>query len=154
MKELTGSANRVLAASIEDCFALLEAVDRYPDWHPDVVRRVEVVQQDPDGRPARVRTLLHFARGKLVRDFNLLMAVATDQPEAVTLTRVPNEPTDRERFEVRWRLDPRDAATRVQLNIVADLSVPRLLPLGGVGDAMATGFIDAAAGALEHRAGG
>ena len=151
VKELRGTANRVLAAPIDDCFALLQAVDRYPTWHPDVVRSVEVVQRDAGGRPSQVRTLLHFERGRLTRDFNLLMTVAAQQPDAVTLTRVPNEPADRERFEVRWRLQPeQDAATRVQLDIAAQLPVPRMLPLVGVGDAMAAGFIDAAADALKR----
>jgi ribosome-associated toxin RatA of RatAB toxin-antitoxin module len=149
MKELTGTATRVVAASTDDCFALLQAVDRYPVWHPDVVKEVDIVERGPDGPPTQIRTTLHVSRGPLVRDFHLLMAVAAEQPVAVTLTRLRNEPSDQEQFEVRWRLRQQGAATQVRLDIAANLSVPRLVPLGGVGDAMAEGFVAAAANALE-----
>ena len=148
MKELSGAASRVVGASIEDCFGLLQAVDRYPTWHPDVVREVEVVERTPDGRPAQARTTLHVAAGPVARDFDLLMAVATDEPEAVTLTRQRHGPSDYEQFEVRWRLRLQEGATQLRLNVAANLSVPRLLPLGGLGDSLADGFVAAAARAL------
>jgi ribosome-associated toxin RatA of RatAB toxin-antitoxin module len=150
MKELNGSASRVVQAPIEECFALLQAVDRYPIWHPEVVRKVEVVERDADGTPAQARTTLHVAAGPVVRDFDLLMAVAARAPEAVTLTRQRHDADDHEQFEVRWRLRPQDGATRVHLDVAATLSVPRLLPLGGIGDSMANGFVAAAAKALAR----
>ena len=151
MKELNGSASQLVSASIDDCFALVEAVEGYPTWHPDVVQEVDVVERDGDGRPAQVRTTLHVAVGPLTRDFHLLMAVAIEQPEAVTLTRIAHGPSDQEQFEVRWQLRKQDAAaTQLRLDVAANLSVPRLLPLGGIGDQMAGGFIVAAASALQR----
>jgi hypothetical protein len=148
MKELDGTASRVVGASIAECFGLLLAVDRYPTWHPDVVREVEVVERTADGRPAQARTTLHVAAGPVARDFHLLMAVATEEPEAVTLTRERHGPTDHEQFEVRWRLHHLDGATHMRLHVAANLSVPRFLPLGGLGESLADGFVAAAARAL------
>ncbi len=150
MKELSGTASRLVGASIEDCFALLRAVDRYSTWHPEVVREVEVLQRTTDGHPVRARATLHVAAGPLVRDFDLLMAVATRETEAVTLTRQRHGPGDHEQFEVSWRLRPHDRATQVHLDVAANLSVPRFLPLGGIGNAMAEGFVAAAVGALQR----
>jgi hypothetical protein len=42
-----------VAAPLEECFALLAAVDRYRDWCPDVVRQVEVLDRDAAGEPLR-----------------------------------------------------------------------------------------------------
>lgn len=42
-----------MAAPLEECFALLAAVDRYPDWCPDVVRQVEVLDRDAAGESNR-----------------------------------------------------------------------------------------------------
>jgi hypothetical protein len=148
MKELSGAASRVVGASIAECFGLLQAVDRYPTWHPDVVREVEVVERTSDGRPAQARTTLHVAAGPVVRDFHLLMAVATEEPEAVTLTRQSHGPSDHEQFEVRWRLRRQDGSTHMRLDVAASLSVPRFLPLGGLGDSLADGFVAAAARTL------
>jgi hypothetical protein len=147
MKELHGSATAHVAAPIEECLALLQAVDRYPSWYPEVVKGAEVVERDADGAPAKARTTLHVSHGPLVRDFRLLLAVGVQRPGTVTLTRVPHGPSDQEAFEVTWRLADREG-TRIELVLDANLSVPRLIPLGGIGDAMAQGFVAAAARAL------
>jgi ribosome-associated toxin RatA of RatAB toxin-antitoxin module len=148
VKELSGAASAVVGAPVEQCFALLEAVERYPVWHPEVVREVDVVERDGDGRPAKARTKLHVARGPLVKDFNLLMDVAAEKPESIALTRIPHGTDDHERFEVRWRLRAEGAGTRISLDVDATLSIPRMVPVGGIGDAMADGFVVAAARAL------
>src|ERR1022692_2749591 len=80
MKELRGTATALVPAPLTQCLALVEAVDRYPAWYPDVVRTVEVLERD------------------------------------------------------------------------ANLDVPRFLPLGGVGDSVAQGFISAASAKLVRRA--
>jgi ribosome-associated toxin RatA of RatAB toxin-antitoxin module len=151
MKELNGTATQLVAASIDDCFSFLQAVDRYPTWHPDVVQEVDIVERDADGHPSQVRTTLHVAAGPVVKDFHLTMAVETARPDAVTLTRMRHGPSDQEQFEVRWRLHEQSAAaTQLRLDVAANLSVPRFLPLGGIGDAMAGGFVTAAATALQR----
>jgi hypothetical protein len=48
---------------------------------------------------------------------------------------------------VTWHVDA-PAHAQIRLDLHANLSVPRFLPLGGIGDAVADGFVNAAARAL------
>ena len=148
MKRLQGSAASTVAAPIEACFELLEAVDGYPTWYPEVVREVEVIERGDGGRASKARTTLHVSYGPLVRDFHLVLSVYAERPTIVRLTRIPHDPPDPERFEVSWRLRDAGAETRVELELDANLSVPRLVPVGAIGEAMASGFVAAAAKAL------
>lgn len=152
MKELTGSASAATAASPTQAMALLEAIERYPEWHPDVVRQAEVLERDSAGHPMRARTRLHVERGPLTRDFDLVMSVHVDPAGTIKLSRIPEGPGDRERFEVTWHVDGGDAVagTRIGLDLAANLDVPRLVPLGGVGDSMAEGLVSAAKRELER----
>jgi hypothetical protein len=146
MKELRGTAVAAVGAPAQECMALLEAVDKYPTWYPEVVREVEVLERHPEGAPSRVRTTLHVAQGPLTKDFELVMAVGV-QPTTVSLTRIPSDASDKEVFEVIWHVEaPGDTRIRVELH--ATLSAPRFLPIGGLGDAVARGFVAAAARAL------
>ena len=77
-----------MAAPLEDCFALLAAVDRYPDWCPDIVQDVDVLDRGPEGRPSRVRMRMHIAQGALLREFDLFLAIVVEPPRIVKLTRV------------------------------------------------------------------
>ncbi|MBV9421633.1 MAG: SRPBCC family protein [Solirubrobacterales bacterium] len=147
MKELHGTASAVVPAAQDRCMELLEAVDRYPQWHPDVVKSVEVLERDATGQPSKVRAKLRVERPPVAKDFDLVMAVAIDPPGAVDLTRVQDDPSDRERFAFAWRLEP-DGGTRIQLAMDANLDVPWFLPLGRIGDSLAEEFVTAAARAL------
>ncbi len=149
MKELQGAAAVEVAASPAECIALLQAVDRYPAWYPEVVQRVEVTERDGDGRPSKANATLHVVHGPLTRDFNLQLAVITEPPATVKLLRLSHGPSDHERFDVTWRVteSPR---TRLNLQLNANLSVPRFVPVGGIGDGLAQGFVGAAARALER----
>jgi ribosome-associated toxin RatA of RatAB toxin-antitoxin module len=149
MKELTGTAAGTTQASRAQAMSLLEDIDRYPSWYPDVVKEAQVLERDGQGRPTKAHTLLHFERGPLTKDFNLVMAVTVD-PSAgtIALKRIPHGPGDQERFDVTWRV-AEGSSTRVQLDLAADLSVPRFLPLGGVGDSLAEGLVSAATRALQ-----
>jgi ribosome-associated toxin RatA of RatAB toxin-antitoxin module len=150
VKELRGTATELVPAAIDKCFALLGAIDEYPVWYPDVVRSVEVLERGADGRATVARAKLHVARGPVVKDFDLKLAVSIDPPHTVKLTRVPHEPSDQERFGVTWRLEAANG-TRIRLDLDANLDVPRFLPLGGIGDSIAEGFVAAAARALAER---
>jgi ribosome-associated toxin RatA of RatAB toxin-antitoxin module len=146
MKDLRGSATQTVAAPIERCYELLAAIDDYPRWHPDVVKSAEVVERRPDGNPARARAALHAAVGPLTRDFNLTLMIQLAPPASVTLTRVPHDPSDEEEFQVSWSLAAAaGGGTQISVALHATLSVPRLLPLGGIGDGLAEGFVSAAA---------
>ena len=142
MKELHGSAETEIAASQEQCFAVLADVEGYPRWHPDAIRSVEVIERDASGQPSRVATTLHAQIGPLARDFPVLMTVALKASSEVSLARVPHEPSDPERFEVNWKIStgPR---SRVQLQYEALLEVPRLLPVGGLATPLAEGLVAA-----------
>jgi hypothetical protein len=148
MKELTGSASGTTSASPAQALALLEAVDRYPSWHPQVVKEAEVLERDAEGHPTKARCKLHVEHGPLTRDFNLVMTETVDPAGAVKLSRIPHQPTDPERFDVTWRVDGGNPATRIRLDVAANLNVPRLIPLGGVGDSLAQGMLSAATRAL------
>lgn len=147
MKELRGTATALVPAPLERCLALVEAVDRYPDWYPDVVRSVEVLERDIGGVPSRARTKLHVAVGPVTKDFDLLMAVTVQAPATVKLVKVGGSA----KFDVVWRLQAGES-TRLSLELDANLDVPRFLPLRGVGDSIARGFVSAANAELARRA--
>lgn len=147
MKDLRGQASGSVPAPVEQCYELLAAVERYPSWYPETVREAAVLERDGNGDPVRASAQLHVAYGPLVRDFHLTLAVQAERPRAVRLSRIPHEPTDEERFEVRWRLIE-GGRTRIELELEASLSVPRFLPVGGIGDSIAEGFVGAAVKAL------
>jgi ribosome-associated toxin RatA of RatAB toxin-antitoxin module len=151
MKELSGSAGAPASAPIDRCLSVLADVENYPLWYPTVVREVLVLERDDD-HAQRVQATLHVAVGPLSRDLSLVLDVVR-QGEEVTLTRVSREPSDAERFIVRWRVEPVDEGdSRIDLVLDAALEVPRLVPVGGVGDGLAEGFVAAAVKAVEQSA--
>lgn len=143
MKELSGGASAGVRAKPGRCLDLLADVEGYQRWHPDVVREVRKLDN------GRARAVLHVAWGPVTRDFEVTLAVERDDHQ-VRLVREPHERSDRERFEVTWRVEPVGAGARLDLDLDAALDVPRLLPLGGIGDAMAQGFVSAAARELDR----
>jgi ribosome-associated toxin RatA of RatAB toxin-antitoxin module len=148
VKELHGTASAQVRAQPRQCLELLATVERYPSWYPEVVRRVEVLERRPDGTASRAHTTLHVAHGPLAKDFELLMSVDIDAASSVRLTRIPHDDRDSETFAVVWRIGQAGDGTRIELALDAHLSVPRLIPTGPIGGAMATGFVQAAARAL------
>ena len=147
MKELTGSASGTTPATPQQAMALLEDIDRYPSWDPQVVKEAEVLERDAQGRPTKARCKLHVERGPLTHDFNLIMSVQVDPSGTVKLSRIPHERADPERFDVVWRVEG-GSSTRIRVDVAANLNVPRLAPLGGVGDSLAQGRVSAATRAL------
>ncbi|HLY51002.1 MAG TPA: SRPBCC family protein [Solirubrobacteraceae bacterium] len=144
MRDLRGSAATDVAAPPEKCVALLAAVDGYPTWYPEVIREVDVLERDSEGVPRRARTTVHLALGPLANDFHFEIAVAT-APSEVVLSRVEEEPSDPERLEVRWQVAP----GRLSVDVSARLSIPRFLPVGGAGETVAQGFVEAARRELD-----
>jgi ribosome-associated toxin RatA of RatAB toxin-antitoxin module len=145
MKELSGNASQTVTADPERCFAVLAAIDKYPSWYPEAIRRVDVLETADDGAPTKVRTELNLAYGPLSRTFDLVMALRATAPSEVRLTRLPNEPGDPEEFEVRWQIAPQ----RIALALQAKLSVPRLVPVAGIGESLANDFVRAASRELN-----
>ncbi len=151
MKELAGSGSATTSASPADCMTLLEDIDRYPTWAPDIVKEAQVLERDAGGHPVKAHTKLHVERGPLTHDFNLVLEVKVDPAGRIELRRIPHEPTDREHFEVTWRVDG-GQSTRIALDLAANLHVPRFIPLGDVGDALAQQLVSAATRALQPSA--
>jgi hypothetical protein len=143
MKQLRGAASARVPAPLAQCLALVEAVDQYPVWHPEVVRAVEVIERDARGVPSRAQTKLHLSVGPVTKDFDLLMAVTVTPPATVTLAKVGGDA----KFEVVWRLSGGEG-TLIELALDASLDVPRFLPLGDVGNSVAQGFVSAASAEL------
>jgi ribosome-associated toxin RatA of RatAB toxin-antitoxin module len=149
MKSIDGRANSVVRASAEECFALLAAIHRYPTWTGELVREVSVLESDAAGQPTSARVRLHVAQSPLIKDFELVMSVQAKPVESVLLTRVPSEPSDRERLEIDWRLEP-DAVTRIEVGFhAATPRLPSFVPLGGAGDEIADTLLRAALKALD-----
>ena len=148
MKDLRGSARTPVPVTPERCIALFEAVEDYPSWYPDVVKEVTVLEREDDGRPRRVQATLHVARGPITKDFHLVLAVVSDRRSEVKLTRVKLPGSGSEGFEANWHVTD-SRGTEIGLDLIASLDVPRFLPVGGIGDAMAEGFVAAAADQLR-----
>lgn len=147
IKHLHGTAHSTVGAPIEECLAVLAALEAYPSWYPDVVREVKVVESGDDGLPVRAETKLHLSYGPVSRDLDLLLAVTVRRPGLVQLTHVPRGSSGTS-FDAIWRLEE-STGTQLELELDATMPVPRLVPLGGVGDAFAAGFMQAAVGRLE-----
>ena len=136
-----------MAAPLEECFVLLAAVDRYPEWCPDVVRQVDVLDRDAAGEPRRARMTIHVEWGAIVRDFQLFLAVAIEPPRAVTLRRATDHPTN-QAFTANWLLAPADT-TRITLELDAELRIPAYFPTDGIADKIAQAFVAAASRAVS-----
>lgn len=148
MKHLHGEAHAAVDRPIEECLAVLADLGAYPSWYPDVVKEVEVLESGDGGLPLRAETKLHLSYGPVSRDLDLLLAVRVQKPHLVQLTHISRGPSSGATFDATWRLEER-AGTHLTLGLDANMPVPRLVPLGGVGDAFASGFMQAAAGRLE-----
>ncbi len=148
MKHLHGDAEASVGVAIDDCLRFLAALEAYPSWYPDVVRGVEVVETGKDGLPLRAETKLHLSWGPVSRDLDLLLAVQVQKPGLVQLSHVSRGSSSGASFDATWRLEDRDG-THLELELDATMPVPGLIPLGGVGDAFADGFMEAAVRGLE-----
>ncbi len=147
MKHLHGEARAAVRVPVGDCFAFLAALDAYPSWHADVVRDVQVVEADGDGIPLKAETKLHLAWGPVSRDIDLLLGVDVEEPSLVQLRHIPRGRSSGASFDATWRLED-GAETRLALELDATMPVPRLVPLTGVGNAFADGFMKAAVAGL------
>ena len=143
MKQLQGSASAEIELPVEDCFALIASIERYPAWF-DVVREAEILERERDGRPRLVRVALHVPQSPFGTDFEFTVAVEADHPEAMQFTRLPEGPADMDRLELTWRLRE-NGSTEIELAFDAAVSfVPAYLPVGGAGDVIAEAILDAA----------
>jgi len=152
LKELQGSASTEIELSAEECFDRLASIDRYPTWF-EVVRAVEILERERDGRARLVRVELHVPQSPFGVDFELVVAVQADRPGAMQFTRVPDGPADPDRLELTWQLTDR-GSTQIEFEFDAAVSfVPGYLPVGSAGDVIAEAILNAATAALTSRLG-
>ena len=95
MKQLQGSASAEIELPVEDCFALLASIERYPAWF-EFIRDAEILEREPGGRPRLVRVGLHVPQSPFGTDFAFTVAVEADHPEAMQFTKLPEGPTDQD----------------------------------------------------------
>lgn len=148
MKDLSGSASGRTDASVDAAFALLADFEGYPNWFPDGVKSVRVLERSPDGHPSRLQTLLRTTSGPVKRDFDMQMTATLRRFELVELRRVPNPDRDTEEMVVSWRLSP-GPQTLVAVDLRARLNLPGFLPVGGLAQGMADQFLQAAIRRLD-----
>jgi ribosome-associated toxin RatA of RatAB toxin-antitoxin module len=149
VKELQGRARAELEVAPEHCFELLAAVEGYPAWF-EVVTEVELLEPEENATPGLARAALHVEQSPFGKDFELFVTVRTKRPFAVTLTRVPDGPSDPDRLELIWRVAG-EGSTWLELEFDAAASfVPGFLPVGDAGDAIARVAIEAARDALSR----
>jgi hypothetical protein len=149
VKEIQGRARGAIDVPREDCFALVAAVEGYPDWF-EVVSEVEMIEAELDGMPGLARFKLYVPQSPFGQDFELVVSVRTEPPGTVTLTRLPHHGSDEDRLEVIWRVGGEDW-TEVELEFDAAAAfVPSFFPVGDVGDAIADAAIEAARAALAR----
>jgi ribosome-associated toxin RatA of RatAB toxin-antitoxin module len=147
VKELQGSASTEIELPVEACFALLASIDRYPGWF-EVVRDVEVLEREPDGFPSLARVELHVPQSPFGTDFELVLAIDAERPEAVQFTKLPAGPSDQDRLEISWRMRE-NGNTEIEFEFDAAVSfVPGYLPVGSAGDAIAEAILGVAAAAF------
>jgi ribosome-associated toxin RatA of RatAB toxin-antitoxin module len=150
MKNLGATAKGETAASIEDVYALVADLEGYPRWYPSGVRATEVLEREADGTPSKVKTTLHASVGPINRDFKIHAQIERHEPDRVAMRRLPKGSSDHEEMEVVWRLAPDGAGTRVEVELKARLSIPPLVPTGGIADGLARGFLNAALNELRR----
>ena len=149
MKELWGRAGAELDVSVGDCFELLAAVERYPEWF-EAVSEVEILEEERNGTPGLARAELHVPQSPFGSHYELFVAVRTERPGTVTLARVPDGARDLNRLELTWRVT-NGGSTQLEFEFDAAASfVPGFVPTGGAGDAIARAAIEAARAALAR----
>ena len=148
MKDLRGQATGTVLVRPEHCFAVLLAVDRYPQAYPEVIRRVEVIDRHANGSPLMAEATVSLGLGPVQRDFDLRVKLSWKKDRLVRLTRVPDDRSDLERVTLSWHISP-GPPTRLTVRLRARLEVPRVIPVQGAGGVVARGLLEAASRTLE-----
>jgi hypothetical protein len=149
MKIIAGRASALVQASLRDCFELLADIEAYPRWAGDLVTGVELVQRDAGGMASQALLRLYVRQSPVGRNFELRASLMTHPPDAVRLSRLPRDAGDHDRLELMWSLS-RPRETRIELSFHAETSLlPSVVPLFGVGDAIAEHLVDRARSAMS-----
>jgi len=149
MKELTAEASGTSPKPIEHCYFHLLNVERYPEWYPDGVKSVTVLERGADGVPLKVDAVLAAVAGPLRKQFDVRLAVEPERPTLIALARVADDRGDHELLTITWLLRDLGAhGTEVNIELGARLDVPLFLPIDPVAREVANGFLQAALASL------
>lgn len=149
MKELSATATGTSPKPIEHCYFHLLNVERYPEWYPDGVKSVTVLERGADGVPAKVDAVLAAVAGPLRKQFDVRLAVEPERPTLIALARVADDRGDHELLTITWLLrDLVDQGTEINVELGARLDVPLFLPVDPVAREVANGFLQAALASL------
>ena len=149
MKHLTGTAQADVGVPIEECLTFLASLEAYPSWYPDVVREVEVVESGEDGLAAQGgNEAASLLRTGVPGSRSAARGAGAPAWPGPADARSPRAIDAAPRSTRPGGCEERDG-TQLELELDATMPVPRLVPLGGVGDAFASGFMQAAVGRLE-----
>lgn len=84
MKHLDGRAQASVQAPIADCYALLEAVERYPSWCGEFIREASRVERGGDGRPVRAHVVVYVAQSPFAKRFEFDATIRAEPARACT----------------------------------------------------------------------
>jgi ribosome-associated toxin RatA of RatAB toxin-antitoxin module len=154
MREVNASATGAVAANVEQCYALLVDVGRYPEWYPAGAKRVDVVESDDQGRASVVDALLSLGQGPIRKDFEMQLAVTYRPNELVELSRLESEAKGGESITVTWTLAPQAEAGSTELTVAfaAKLDLPPFIPINPIVDAVAQDLLATAQKAAVDQA--
>jgi len=111
--------HRVVAASPEQCFAIVSDIERYPEWAADI-KAVTVARRDGEGRPAEVT----FRVGAFGRSSsNTLVYDYSDAPRTLAWKQITGDLTSRFDGAYRFEQAP-DGGTEVTYTLEVELRVP------------------------------
>jgi ribosome-associated toxin RatA of RatAB toxin-antitoxin module len=145
MKQLSATATGVAATPIERAYEHLLDVERYPQWYPDGVKRVEVLERDAGGVVLTVDAVLAAVAGPLRKEFPMRLALEREQPTRIALARVADDRGDHEQLTIAWLLRAvGQAETELTVELGARLDVPLFLPIDPIAREVANGFLQAA----------
>ncbi|MGA9860458.1 MAG: SRPBCC family protein, partial [Solirubrobacteraceae bacterium] len=114
MTLLSGSSSAEIDAPIEDCWAIVQDVERSPDWQHGL-EQVAVVERDGEGR-ALVCDTVNDAKFTRV---HCRVRLAYDPPRRLTISRVQSEDVDE--MEASWELeDAGGGRTRATYRLAVD----------------------------------
>ena len=112
MGMITGERTVEIDAPIEHCFQIAADVERAPEWQGSL-RRVNVLEQDADGRPKLVET----KSDAKVREVSARLRFSYEEPTAIRWTQ---EKGDTKSLRGWWRFEDLGGRTRASYGLEAD----------------------------------
>jgi ribosome-associated toxin RatA of RatAB toxin-antitoxin module len=98
MSELSGSCSADIAADVQRCWAVVQDVERWPQWQ-QTLEDLQVVERDAEGRPVVCDTV---SDAKLTR-VSVRVGVAYEPPRRIAWSQIASDHLDS--MHGSWELD-------------------------------------------------